>query len=119
MTTVLINPGSGPVDDATEAQARTNMQEFLAAIGLGDGVAAEMQGPSIDWNGTPDGRWTFTVSLGTRSCEVEMPGVSGLAEAAASARMHPRLYVDGGSWFWDFGLRIARECLTTDQEGRE
>lgn len=119
MTTVLIDPGSGPIAGATETVARTNMQEFLAALWLGDGVAAVMVGPARDYAGVPDGRWAFVVSLGERSCKVEMPGVAGLAEAAASALMHPRLYVDGDSWFWDFALRTVRVALTTDPKDRE
>lgn len=109
---LIINPGSGAVDDATQEQAQANMQEFLAAIGLGEDVSAEMKWPSLGGDGQPDGRWAFIVSLGERSCEVEMPGVAGLSQAAKAARIHPRLYVDGSSWYWDFAIRQVVHALT-------
>ena len=113
---LLINPGTGPVDGATQEQAQANMQEFLAALGLGEGVSAEMKGPSIGGDDQPDGRWSFIVSLSEHSCEVEIPGVTGLSEAAKAARIHPRLYVDGDSWYWDFAIRAVVRALTGKHE---
>lgn len=109
---LLINPGSGHVDGATQKHAQSNMQEFLAALGLGEGVQAEAQGPSCDWEGNEDGRWTFTVSLGERSCEVDMPGEEGISNDQRPIIFTPRLYVDGSSWHWEFALGIVRDLLT-------
>lgn len=111
MTYVMINPGTGPVPNATEEQARRNMQDFVAELDLGDAVSFEMAGPSKDASGNPDGRWTFVVRHHAATCEVEMPGVAGLAEAARTAKIHPRLYVDGSSWFWDFALNMTAFAL--------
>lgn len=110
---VLINPGTGPVSGATEQQARDNMQEFLAELGLGEDVSAECNGPALDTRHRPDGRWAFTVQMpgGVSAAEVDMPGIPGLSESAKAAKIHPRLYVDGNSWYWDFALRQVRRAL--------
>lgn len=106
---VLINPGTGPVEDATQEQAQANMQEFLAALGLGEDVQAELAGEE------DEGRWPFTVSMGKRTCRVDMPGITGLSDERP-LHAQTRLYVDGNSWYWGFAVSVTVNRLTLDPE---
>jgi len=106
---VFVNPGAGPVSGANEENARANIAAFAEEIGT-------------KWRagepGSCGGRWTFFVQGNGRECEVEMPGlplasVRFRKEPGQNIWHFPRLYVDGGSWVWIYGVEIAREKLTS------
>lgn len=100
---VFINPGSGPVANATYANAEANIQHYLTDMGV--------QG--LDYrllDDTPDyGRYRFIIYRGTRCHIVDMPGLS-LDQVRYVQQEHqnpwdfPRLYVDDSSWLWCFGM---------------
>jgi hypothetical protein len=111
---IIINPGSGPVADASEELARAAMEQFVSDLGAG-------------WESTPvadgadgEGRWRFeVVHLDGHRHEVDMPGlpveqVRWLGEESGSIWNFPRLYVDGSSWIWLFGLSVLSKCDGTD-----
>jgi len=105
---IFINPGSGPVLDATEANARANIAAFVAdlselyAARVTDGESANR-----------DGRWAFSIEIADglhiRRAEIDMPGlpleqVRYLGQGDQNIWDFPRLYVDGDSWVWEFAL---------------
>lgn len=118
-TSLMLNPGSGPVEGTTtEAQARANMETFVAD-------ATARHGAPVTLNPTPtghsDGRWFFDVTApdGTTVHEVEMPGlpldqVRYMREPDQDPFDFPRLWVNGSSWLWFFALGIVRTPDTED-----
>jgi hypothetical protein len=126
---ICINPGSGPVADATEAHAVANIAQFCADCAdqaIHDELAGHYPGDRayratspLTWERRPDldadGRFGFLVRGEGIESEVEMPGlpleqVRYLKREGQNIWHFPRLYVDGGSWVWCFGL-LHREPL--------
>lgn len=103
--TIIINPGSGPVQGATYENAVANTIEFAREVGA--------ESWSTTGNLAEDaGRWTFTLRRGDESAEIEMPGlpldrVRYVGAADQSIWDFPRLYVDGSSWVWKFALGVV------------
>lgn len=89
----VINPGSGPVDGAVEAEAVVNIAAFTAA------VAERSAGPVLEpvraVEADVDGRfgWRFGEIL------VLMPGVPLVAVRDDARPSAPCVKV-GGSWWW-------------------
>jgi len=110
-TVVVINPGSGPVPGATEANAKDNMTAFAEEV-------AERYGADVsvgDVIGESDGRWTFPLVVRkdgkVHEHDVDMPGlplerVCWRSEEDGSIWDFPRLYVDGSSWIWKFAVKV-------------
>ena len=127
MVGVIINPGSGPVDGALCRDAWKNVRQLRRDLA---GVAARYEDeqpiasgvtivrkPQIDERG----RYGFTLILGKRRCEVEMPGipierVRYLGTPDQNAWHFPRLYVDGSSWLWMFAVTSVREALAATRK---
>lgn len=112
---VIINPGSGPVPDATSIQALANARVFARE------VDAKVEGP-LGTDG--DGRWEFRLLRDNRAVEIEMPGipldkVRYIDSADQDIWNFPRLYVDGSSWVWLYALNAARSVLGGEDEDRD
>lgn len=103
MTVILMNLGTGPVAQATEAAARSNLDALLRELGA-EGATLEPLG------GGGDGRWAWRVQLGRRKVEVSIPGCL-LETLQAQTLGQPRLYVNGSSWYWHIALGLMREYL--------
>lgn len=108
---IIINPGSGPVSDATHDDARANLDAFLAD--LSDGATYVGEAESYG-----EGRWGFLIEANGRRIEIQMPGlplnrVRWLSAKSGSIWDFPRLYVDGDSWIWAFALNA---CGPEDDE---
>ncbi|MFF9271094.1 hypothetical protein [Streptomyces rochei] len=105
---VVINPGSGPVNEATEQNATDNMAVFTDdLLQRGIPVTTFTRRTAADYG---QGRYAYEVLLndGT-SVEVQMPGlpvdrVRWLGAESQDIWDFPRLYVDDGSWIWYFAL---------------
>lgn len=100
MSALFINPGTGPVVNATEQQATANMGVFCDDLhGMGVDVDTFARLPASDYG---NGRYGYDVVFGDDrpSAEVQMPGVP------VSDDM-PRLYVNGSSWWWGIALTIC------------
>lgn len=113
---LVINPGSGPIAGSSKEAAIVAIKAFVKDLEL----------PEV-WVGDPPdaadsgGRFGFTLSLGERKVEVDMPGlpverVRYMGEEGQNIWNFPRLYVDGSSWVWTFGLSVARRHLTGEDE---
>lgn len=109
--TIIINPGSGPVHEATEEHAAINITVFaddLRRAGLGIDGCARL--PDADYG---EGRYAFALAMADgRSIEIQMPGlpverVRFLGEEGQNIWDFPRLYVDGSSWVWQFALSVC------------
>jgi hypothetical protein len=114
--TIFINPGSGPVADATIENASFNMGAFTGDLLRLDDSAI----PSVERRSEmdDDGRYCFVLRFPDREVEVEMPGlplaqVRWLDEPGQNIWDFPRLYVDGSSWVWKYALNAA---LSSEEE---
>ena len=104
--TIIINPGSGPVEPGSLENATTNIAQFIEDLELGMPTAFE-RGVGSD----SDGRHSFTLTTGLGSCEVDMPGLPVDQVRPGIPWEQPRLYVDGSSWLWSFAVNNARRAL--------
>jgi hypothetical protein len=114
--TVFINPGSGPVVEATEENAAVNITVFaddLRRDGLD--VAGCDRTPHADYG---DGRYAFALAMADgRTIEIQMPGlpverVRYIDSDGQNIWDFPRLYVDDSSWVWTYAL----DACTPDDE---
>lgn len=112
----VFNPGTEPVEDASEEQAIANATAFFDT--LKDGLTKQFGGrkvlademrllrvPQIDG----DGRYGFLIYRRTMCHEILMPGCPLEQVSAGRPFYSPRLYVDGSSWLWGYGLSILTE----------
>lgn len=121
---VIINPGSGPIDDeSTFENARKNIEVFIRDLHL----------DNVQWGHDPkdphdDGRFRFTLSRGADGrlhfTPVDMPGiplkrVRYVGDMDQNIWDFPRLYVDDSSWVWKFAVGIARHKLQHHPEDDE
>lgn len=103
----IINPGTGPVPDADPEEATRNMVALLDDAGIAHATFQPVLG---QYDGS--GRFSYTVRLGERESEVDMPGVPVERLRDEGLLGTPRLYVDGSSWWWKHAASILREHLT-------
>lgn len=101
---IIINPGSGPVENATYENAAFNICVFANEVG-----ATVQDGGGKD---KADGRWLFSLRKDDKVVEMAMPGlriaeVRYVGEPEQNIWDFPRLYVDGSSWVWEFAARVA------------
>lgn len=111
---IIINPGSGPVEGATEDQARSNLRVFLSDAGV-DGATYSLG------KNCGDGRFAYRISNGKRVVEIEMPGIElekvrWMGEESGNIWDFPRLYIDGSSWIWLFALNIFTAAGEEDED---
>lgn len=109
--TVIINPGTGPVEHATEADARRAVWLLVRDL--------RRRGRSVEWDGTFydewDGYWAARPLVDGIPREVDMPGCHPATTRRGKPWVSQRLYVDGSSWLWPFALNI----LDTDDPDDE
>lgn len=102
-TMILINPGTGTLENANENDAIINMHQFIKDCNV-DGLQC-IRTPKKDDN---EGRFGFTLSKNNINHIIKMPGLP-LDEVRYinendCALEYPRLYVDGSSWWWKFAI---------------
>lgn len=116
---MLLNPGSGPVDGASEAEAIANIQDFVAELDL-EGVSHQ-RAPKLDYEAKHpgNGRFAFRLRYKNRSVVIQMPGAPLHRVRYVSEDQnifdYPRLYVGGAGWQWHYALSIARVELTGEE----
>jgi hypothetical protein len=115
MTIVAINPGSGPVAQASEEEAKKNIEAFAKDLLEKHQVTTiqMVRSPKGDYG---EGRfaWKLEIEKGgkKRVIEVQMPGlplekVRYMQEADQNIWHFPRLYVDGSSWVWFYAINVT------------
>lgn len=128
---IAVNPGAGPVGGATKKNAEACVRQFITDLELAGvtyeyvkpclGITSVGKWPDISYeDGEPDGRFEFLLRRGDLSCTVDMPGLP-VDEVRYLGQPQniwnfPRLYVDGGSWVWKYGVGIAQGALSGDEE---
>lgn len=102
---IVINPGSGQVPDASEANAVANAERFVADLAE-RGISTERCERRSDLDG--GGRFGFELRTSAGYAELEMPGLPidqvRWLGPGQDIWQFPRLYVDGNSWVWFFAL---------------
>ena len=120
--TVIINPGTGPIPDATLTQA------FLCAEQLVADIADKEVRPSAQpfvsgakYSRAPfrdaDGRYGFTFRAGDFSAVVDIPGipvdrVRYLKLDGQNIWNYPRLYINESSFVWYYVVGLLRAELS-------
>jgi hypothetical protein len=113
---VIINPGAGPVGGATRENAEACMRQFITDLEL-PGVTYEYIGGAEK---PEDGRFEFNLNRGRQNCGVAMPGlpvedVRYIDRQKQNSLAFPRMYVEGNSWVWLYGLSQAHGYLTENE----
>lgn len=115
MKQAIINPGTGTVPNATEANAAANMETFVRDTGV---VGATFERAAEQDYGS--GRFAFKVWYMDTASVIQMPGLlldrvrfTGAPEE--NIWHYPRLYVDGSSWVWKYATSQARTALTGEE----
>jgi len=115
----MINPGSGPVDNATPENADANITQFILELG----IANTEHKPAIMERHYGDGRYAYCVFNTEQHTEVIvcMPGaplerVRYLGHEDQNIFEFPRLYVDGDSWLWKYAVNVVRRYLLDEAE---
>jgi hypothetical protein len=101
---VLINPGSGPVQNGSKEQSEINIKQFIADL--------EINGNYEFVKVEDDGRHTYKVWNETHSHEIDMPAiplenVRYLGTDGQKIFDFPRLFVDGSSFVWKYALNVC------------
>lgn len=107
MVGMIINPGSGPVDNSSESHAEENIKHFITDNGV-DGVNF-IRIPDEDYG---EGRYAFLLWKDNVCHEIQMPGiplekVRYMKDEGQNIWDFPRLYVDGSSWVWYFAIGLS------------
>jgi hypothetical protein len=109
VTAYFINPGTGPVDDATVDNAVASIKTFVADCGFNGGRIVRK--PERD----SDGRFGFDICIGDRHVEVDMPGCDPEVVRESRPFFSPRLYVNGSSWLWGYAVDSAAHHMNDTQ----
>lgn len=101
---IIVNPGTGPVAEASESHAIENMKHYITDLGVSCNY---IRIPEKDYG---EGRFAFLVWLGNECHEIQMPGlplenVRYMDNPNQNPFDFPRLYVDDSSWLWMFAIR--------------
>lgn len=120
MVGVIINPGSGPVQNYGRPLAKhavANMRAFRRDCGLP--LAKFWRHGRIE-----NGRYPFRMKHGSKTVEIDMPGlplksVRYLGGPDQNAWHFPRLYIAGSSWLWTFAVPSAMEELGLGKEAEQ
>lgn len=110
---LIINPGTEPVDGATEDNARTAVRLLVEDIAATGADTAWTDETMTDQGG---GRWSTTITVGGRPHEIEMPGCDPACTREGRPWYSPRLYVDGSSWLWPYALDVLLSSDETDED---
>jgi len=104
---IIINPGSGPVENATYENALTNIEHYITDCGLKHIRFVHLE------DRDEEGRYCFMLfkDFWDRGIHhfVEMPGlpleqVRYMKNEGQNIWDFRRLYIDGSSWIWCFAM---------------
>ena len=104
---MIVNPGTGPVQEACEEEAAKNIRQFVADLGI-EGLQC-MRMPERD-DGEGRFAWLLFRDRSAQGCQIDMPGLPlphvRYVSEEQNAWHYPRLYVDGNSWLWSFAIDL-------------
>ena len=112
---IFINPGTGPISEATQKNARANITQLLLDAGLDPEQVKVTH--IAEWNNS--GRYFYKLDFENRICEVLMPGlelerVRYMDSETQDIWHFPRLYIDGSSWVWMLAIDFVRSDLSSN-----
>ena len=114
MNKIIINPGTEPVTNASEANAIVNIKHFIA-----DCKAKNINCVRIPEQDYGEGRYAFLLWKNTFCHEIQMPGlplamVRYTNDKEQNIWHYPRLYVDDSSWIWCYALLNEDDFLQSE-----
>ena len=117
---VIINPGSGPVENACEERAIDNIKHFITDCNIKD--LNWIRIPEFDYNKQDgDGRFAFLIWKNGFCHEIQMPGIPleqvRYMFSDQNIWDYPRLYVDNSSWVWKYALLDETDFQSQDEGG--
>lgn len=98
---IIINPGTGKQESHSEDNATKAAQIFLEDLNIKD-----MHFERTDTEVDDRGWYEFLFTKGDFNCKVDFPGIDPEITAKGEPWVSPRIYVDGSSWLWGYGLGI-------------
>lgn len=124
------NIGASPIEeDTSPEQSLANMHQLIAdlvargavveglepLIGEGSEIEEALQMGGTRYSPTHDGRFPFRLTVNGHQSIVEMPGLELAAVRYVQAPDQsiidfPRLYINGSSWVWCYGVDILAEA---------
>lgn len=118
MPTIIINPGTGPVEGASEREAIANAGYLCVDLADFEG---DPKVPQADFFRMPerdeDGRYGFRFESGEYSAVVDIPGlpieqVRYIKAPDQNIWHYPRLYINDSSFVWFYVINLLRRELT-------
>ena len=108
---VIINPGTGPVKNASYKNAEKNLDRLIQDTGIARNTLRIKSDCKEN-----DGRFMFFVQNNDVVCSVDMPGISiekvrYVDDPGQNIWDFPRLYVNGSSWSWCYAVGKVAETL--------
>lgn len=107
---IVINPGAGPVDDASYDLALEAVKVFAKELGIDDIRVTRFR------EGDGEGRWGFNISHQGKSAQLLVPGKPVEFLKDREDWKVPRFYVDGSSWYWRFAIGIIQDLFNGVEE---
>jgi hypothetical protein len=108
---IIINPGTESVNNPSLEEAIKSAQEFARCLDLDDGLKLSRNSKSDG-----DGFFGFKLKFEDKEVEVEIPGQKSEIFLESKPFKSKRCYVDGSSWLFGYGIGIARDILTVEEE---
>lgn len=102
---IIINPGTGPVENPSRQLADENIKQFVIDLGLDCTIVPIDREPRT-------GRYPYTLIYNDKSAEITMPGIDlervrYMGKRDQNIWDFPRLYVNGSSWVWCYALDMC------------
>lgn len=97
---LIINPGTEDVEKPDIKQAEKCVEYFVKDLGIKDLVYTR----DITQDG--DGWFGFIFTKNSFSMKVSFPGINADVTRESVPFKSRRIYVDGSSWLWGYGLGI-------------
>ncbi len=100
MIKIIVNPGTEPVKNHSKENAEIAAGYFLEDLAI-DGFEYEATGEV-----SGDGWYKFVFQKDNFKVDVSFPGSDPEITRKGKSWVSPRIYVNGSSWLWGFGLNI-------------
>lgn len=118
---IVINPGTGPVPNSSEENARANLLVFCEDVANQHNTTAEWNPDDQILTDDGEGRWSTVILVNGQVVEIDMPGLPLDQVRFTGADDQdiwdfPRLYVEGSSWVWKYAVSVCDPANFFDGE---
>lgn len=104
---IVINPGTEPITGASRKNALKAAEYFMEDLGY-KGFSFKL----IEEHGNEQGWFDFKFKKNDFSLTVSFPGSDPEITRLGKPWESPRIYVEGSSWLWGYGLDIFGSRFT-------